>query len=182
MDDNRIIELYFARDESAIEETKARYGRLIYSVAYGILLSEPDSEECENDTYLRTWESIPPTRPDYFSAFLSRIARNLALNRLRDEKRRRPLGMELVYEELGEMIPQSDGDMTDDIILKDAINDFLTSLSKTKRQIFMKRYFYMRDINTIAREMGITKSGVKVSLHRIRDELRSFLTDRGIVI
>ena len=182
MDDNRIIELYFARDESAIEETKARYGRLIYSVAYGILLSEPDSEECENDTYLRTWESIPPTRPDYFSAFLSRIARNLALNRLRDEKRRRPLGMELVYEELGEMIPQSEGDMTDDIILKDAINDFLTSLSKTKRQIFMKRYFYMRDISTIAREMGITKSGVKVSLHRIRDELRSFLTDRGIVI
>ena len=90
--------------------------------------------------------------------------------------------MELVYEELGEMIPQSDGDMTDDIILKDAINDFLTSLSKTKRQIFMKRYFYMRDINTIAREMGMTKSGVKVSLHRIRDELRSFLTDRGIVI
>ena len=182
MDDNRIIELYFARDESAIEETKARYGRLIYSVAYGILLSETDSEECENDTYLRTWESIPPTRPDYFSAFLSRIARNLALNRLRDEKRRRPLGMELVYEELGEMIPQSEGDMTDDIILKDAINDFLTSLSKTKRQIFMKRYFYMRDIKDIAGEMGMTKSGVKVSLHRIRDELRSFLTDRGIVI
>ena len=182
MDDNRIIELYFARDESAIEETKARYGRLIYSVAYGILLSEPDSEECENDTYLRTWESIPPTRPDYFSAFLSRIARNLALNRLRDEKRRRPLGMELVYEELGEMIPQSEGDMTDDIILKDAINDFLTSLSKTKRQIFMKRYFYMRDVKDIARDMGITKSGVKVTLHRIRGELRSFLTDRGIVI
>ena len=182
MDDNRIRELYFDRDERAIEETRQSYGRLIYSVAYGILLSEPDSEECENDTYVRTWESIPPTRPTYFSAFLSKISRNLALNRLRDENRRRPLGAELVYEELGEVIPDTDGDITEDIALRDALNDFLTSLSKTKRQIFMKRYFYMRDIKEIAREMGITKSGVKVTLHRIRGELRSFLTDRGIVI
>ena len=87
MDDNKIIELYFARDERAIEETRTSYGRLIYSVAYNILDSAPDSEECENDTYLRTWDSIPPTRPSILSAYLSRISRNLALNRLRDEKR-----------------------------------------------------------------------------------------------
>ena len=70
MEDSKIIELYFARDESAIEETKASYGRLLYSVAYGILDDRLDSEECESDTYVRTWESIPPTRPTYFSAFL----------------------------------------------------------------------------------------------------------------
>ena len=182
MDDNKIIELYFDRDERAIEETKASYGRLIYSVAYGILLSESDSEECENDTYLRTWESIPPTRPSYFSAFLSKISRNLALNRLRDENRRRPLGVEMIYDELSEIIPDTDGDTTEDIMLRDALNDFLASLGRTKRQIFMKRYFFMRDVKDIAREMGMTKSGVKVTLHRIRGELQDFLTDRGIVI
>ena len=182
MDDKGIIELYFERDERAIEETRSSYGRLIYSVAYNILESAPDSEECENDTYLRTWENIPPTRPSYFSAFLSKISRNLAINRLRENKRRRPLGAELIFEEMADALPDTRGDITEDIELKDAINDFLASLDKTKRQIFMKRYFFMRDIETIAREMGITKSGVKVSLHRIRGELRSFLTDRGIVI
>ena len=182
MDDSRIIELYFARDERAIEETKASYGRLIYSVALAILDSRSDSEECENDTYIRTWESIPPTRPTYFSAFLSKVARNLALNRLRRESSRAPLGTELIYEEMAEVLPDSVGDITEDIELRDAINDFLSSLNKTKRQIFMKRYFYMRDIRTIAREMGVTVSGVKVTLHRVRNELRDFLESRGIVI
>ena len=182
MDDNRIIELYFARDERAIDETKASYGRLIYSVAYNILASEPDSEECENDTYLRTWESIPPTRPSFFSAFLSKITRNLALNRLRDNNRRKPLGTELVYEELGEAIPDLKGDMVDEIVLRDALNDFFSSLGKTKRQIFIKRYFYMRDVKQIAREMGVSAGSVKVSLFRTRGELRDFLEKRGIVI
>ena len=182
MDDSRIIELYFARDERAIEETKASYGRLIYSVALAILDNRSDSEECENDTYIRTWESIPPTRPTYFSAFLSKVARNLALNRLRRESSRAPLGTELIYEEMAEVLPDSVGDITEDIELRDAINDFLSSLNKTKRQIFMKRYFYMRDIRTIAREMGVTVRGVKVTLHRVRNELRDFLESRGIVI
>ena len=182
MDDKKIIELYFDRDERAIEETKISYGRLIYSVAYDILESKPDSEECENDTYLRTWESIPPTRPNYFSAFLSKISRNLALNRLRDENRRRPLGLELVYDEIGEAIPDTRGELTDEIELRDAINDFLKSLDKTKRQIFVKRYFYMREVKTIAREMGMTVGSVKVILHRVRSKLRSFLENRGIVI
>ncbi len=182
MDDSRIIELYFARDESAIKETKASYGRLIYSVALAILDSHTDSEECENDTYLRAWESIPPTRPTYFSAFLSKITRNLALNRMRDEKRRKPLGTELVFEELDEVLPDVGGDITEDIELRDALNDFLSSLGKTKRQIFMKRYFYMKDIKTVAREMGIAKGSVKVTLHRVRLELRDFLESRGIVI
>ena len=182
MDDNRIIELYFARDERAIEETKASYGRLIYSVALAILGSHPDSEECENDTYIRTWESIPPTRPTYFSAFLSKISRNLALNRLREKKSRAPLGTELVFEELEDVLTDNTGDITEDIALREAINDFLASLNKTKRQIFMKRYFYMREIKTIAREMGVTASSVKVTLHRVRKELRDFLESRGIVI
>ncbi len=182
MDDKRIIELYFARDERAIEETKASYGRLIYSIALAILNSHPDSEECENDTYLRAWESIPPTRPSFFSAYLGRIARNLALNRLRDDKRRKPLGMVLIFEEMADAIPDTEGDITEEVALRDALNEFLASLDKTKRQIFMKRYFYMREVKQIAREMGITAGSVKVCLYRVRKELRDYLESRGIVI
>ena len=84
LDDNSIIDLYFARDEQAIEETRANYGRLIYAVAYDILRDDPDSEECESDTYVRTWNAVPPTRPQFLSSFLCKITRNLALNRARE--------------------------------------------------------------------------------------------------
>ena len=182
MEDSNIIALYFSRDERAIEETKEAYGRLIYSVSYNILKSEPDSEECENDTYLHAWEAIPPTIPKYFSAFLSKISRNLAINRLRDNSRRRPLGFEVVLDEIEDIIPDTAGDITEDIVLRDALNDFLGGLAPTKRKIFMKRYFYMREIREIARDMGIGVSSVKVTLMRLRTELREFLFEKGIVI
>ena len=182
MDDNGIIELYFKRDERAIDETKASYGRLIYSVALGIVKSPEDCEECENDTYFKTWQSIPPTRPNYFSAFLCKIVRNLAINRLRDGKRQPELSAQIIFEEIVEALPDTSGDVTEDILLRDAINDFLSSLGKTKRQIFLKRYFYMREIKEIAREMGITAGSVKTALFRLRGELREFLEMRGIVI
>ena len=182
MDDRSIIALYFERDERAIDETKVSYGRLIYSVAYRILESVPDSEECENDTYLSAWEAIPPTVPKFFSAFLSKISRNLAINRLRDNKRHRPLVAEVIFDEVENILPDTSGDITDDIELRDAINAFLASLSRTKRQIFMKRYFYMQDVKEIAREMGLGVSNVKVTLMRLRSELREFLEKKGIVI
>lgn len=182
MDDSKIIELYFARDERAIEETKASYGRLLISVAMGILHNSADSEECESDTYLRTWESIPPTRPTYFSAFLTKITRNLAINRLHQNNRRAPLGPELIFEEIAEAIPDTSGDITETLELRDALNDFLESLDKTKRGVFVRRYFYMREVKQIAREMGITAGNVKVILWRVRRELRDHLEKRGIVI
>jgi len=180
LDDNSIIDLYFARDERAIEETRINYGRLIYAVAYDILRDNPDSEECESDTYFRTWNVVPPTRPQFFSSFLCKITRNLALNRARDGKRR--LNVELVFDEISEAIPDTEGDLTEEIILRDALNDFLEGLGNTKRQIFIKRYFFMRDIKDIAKEMGIAVTSVKVSLSRTRKELRQFLEKRGIVI
>jgi RNA polymerase sigma-70 factor (ECF subfamily) len=180
LDDNSIIDLYFARDEQAIEETRINYGRLIYAVAYDILRDDPDSEECESDTYVRTWNAVPPTRPQFFSSFLCKITRNIALNRARDGKRR--LNVELVFDEISDAIPDNEGDLTEEIILRDALNDFLEGLGNTKRQIFLKRYFFMRDIKDIAREMGIAVTSVKVSLSRTRRELRQFLEKRGIVI
>lgn len=182
MDDSKIIELYFARDERAIEETKASYGRLLFSVAMTVLRDPIDSEECESDTYLMAWKSIPPTRPTYFSAFLTKITRNLAINLLRKNQRRAPLGPELIFEEIAEAIPDTTGDITETLELRAALNDFLESLDKTKRQIFVRRYFYMRELKVISREMGMTLGSVKISLHRVRGELRDFLESRGIVI
>ena len=182
MDDKSIIELYFSRDEQAIDETKEKYGRLIYSVAYGIVKSDQVSEECENDTYFRAWRSIPPTVPRILSAFLCKIARNLAINCIRDEKRQPDLCRDLIFDEICRSLPNTDGDVTEDMELRDALNDFLSSLGKTKRQIFMKRYFYMRDIKQIAREMGVTSGSVKTALSRLRAELREYLESRGIVI
>ena len=180
LDDNKIIDMYFARDERAIEETKINYGRLIYTVAYDILGDEPDSEECESDTYVRTWNAVPPTRPKFFSSFLCKITRNLALNRVREGKHRPHV--DFVFDEISDALPNTEGDMTEEILLRDALNDFLEGLGNTTRQIFLKRYFFMRDIKDIAKEMGITVSSVKVSLHRTRRELRDFLEKRGIVI
>ena len=180
MDDSRIIELYFARDERAVEETKASYGRLIYSVAFRILDSSSDSEECENDTYIRAWNSIPPARPTRLSAYLCKIARNLALNRLRDEKR--VLKIELIFDEIGEAIPDNQGEITEMIELRESISGFVNGLGKRQRRIFIKRYFYMQDVKEIAREMGMTRGSVSVALHRVRQELRDYLEERGIVI
>ena len=180
LDDKRIIELYLARDDQAIVETQTSYGRLIYSVARNILWDEGECEECESDTYLRAWNSIPPTIPEILSAFLAKITRNLALNRLRDRKRR--LDVELIYDELAEAIPDTSGELCDDIALRDAFNDFISSLDKTKRRIFVKRYFYMCSVREIARDIGATEGSIKVSLSRTRQMLRQYLTERGIVI
>ena len=182
MDDSKIIELYFERDESAIQETKISYGRLLLSVAMAILCDKPESEECENDTYMRAWENIPPTRPSYLSAYLSAITRNLALDRVRKKQSARPLGTALILEELSEVISDNGADPVEEIELRDALNAFLESLSITKRQIFMKRYFFMRSVKEIAKETGMTVGGVKVTLVRVRRELRDFLESRGIVI
>lgn len=180
MDDKKIIELYLARDERAIEETQSSYGRLLISIANNILDSLTESEECESDTYMRAWNSIPPTMPQILSAYLAKITRNLALNRLRGRGRR--LDIQLVYEEIAEAIPDTTGDITEDIDLRDALNDFLADLDKTKRKIFVSRYFYMRSVREIAKEIGTTEGNIKVNLSRTRKMLREHLTKRGIVI
>lgn len=183
MDDRQIIKLYFQRSEEAITETRDKYGRLLFGIAYNILYSEGDSEECVDDTYMRAWQAIPPTIPKIFSAFLAKITRNIALNRYRQGKRKgRHPGAELIYDEIAECIPDSHRDIANDIELRDALNSFLTSLNSQHRKVFLKRYFYMCSINDIARDMGMTKANVKVSLSRTRGKLRDYLERSGINI
>lgn len=181
MEDRQIIALYFQRSEDAIAMTESKYGRLLFSVAYNILYSEGDSEECVSDTYMRAWQTIPPTVPNRLSAFLAKITRNIALNRYRDGKRRgRNLTAELIFDEIAECVPDSSGDIAKDIELREALNGFMAALDSGHRLIFLKRYFYMCPVKDIAREMGMTVSAVKVSLSRTRTKLREHLEREGI--
>ena len=183
MEDSKIIDLYFARNENAIQQTKAKYGKLLFGVSYGILRSSHDAEECVDDTYMSAWRSIPPQRPTYFSAFLSKIARNISLNRYNQNKRRyQNLVPNVILEEMAECIPDSIGDVAEDIAIRDCINEFLAELSSNSRIIFVKRYFFMRSIKEIEDETGVKASTIKVALSRMRVLLRERLEKEGIYL
>lgn len=185
MEDSRIIELYFDRSEQAIEETAKKYGRLCISIAMNILNNLEDARECENDTYVATWNAIPPTRPNVFSAFLGRITRNIALNRYEYNKaQKRNNEFDLVLSELEECVP-SKNSVEDAYIagsLAGEINDFLGTLKKESRIIFVRRYWYSDSVKDIANRLALSESKVKVVLHRTRNELREYLQERGTYV
>ena len=185
MEDQIIIDMYFARDEQAIACTRDKYGRLLRSIAYGILKSHEDSEECENDTYLKTWSVIPPTRPSALQEFLAKITRNLSLDRYDSmHAAKRGAGeVPLMLDELEECIPDQGGSATDDESddeeLKRILNKFLEGLPQDARKIFMRRYFFGDSVNEIADKLGFGKSKVKMSLSRSRDSLKVLLEKEG---
>ena len=184
MDDSRILELYWAREQSAIAETEAKYGKYLNRIAFNILYSDEDAEECVNDTYVRAWDAMPPSRPDRLSAFLGKITRNIALDRY-DARRaeKRSGNTELALDELGECIPDTAvGELSDEIALRDAINGFLRSLPARTRIIFLRRYFYVCSISDIAQSLGMSESNVKVTLLRTRKRLKEHLEKEGIII
>lgn len=186
MDDSKIVEMYFARDENAISETKHKYGRYCHYIAYNILYSDLDSEECVNDTYLATWNSIPPSKPNSLRAYIGKIVRNIALNRYHTNKAKKRLdNIELAIDELSEAIPDNSTDgrtLTDELTLKYTLNAFVGSLKQETREIFVRRYWYLSSIKEIARDYGLTESKVKVTLLRTRELLRDYLRKEGIVI
>ena len=183
MNDSQILELYFRRSERAITETAARYGPYCHTIAYNILGSPQDSEECVNDTYLTAWNQIPPQRPRRFSAYLARITRNLSIDRLRSLHAAKRGGgqLELAIEELDRtMGPCQDPEA--EVIqseLTAQINAFLRLLPDTERQVFVCRYFYLDSIPDIARRFGFTASKVKSMLHRTRNKLKTYLIEQG---
>lgn len=186
MEDERIIELYWARSEDAISETSNKYGSYCRQIAWNILYSSEDSEECVNDTYLRVWNTIPPHKPNKFSAFLGRITRNLALDRYKKltADKRGNGQVTLALDELAECIPSADNteSAADDIALTDVLNRFLASLPAEKRKIFMRRYWYLSRIKEIAADFGMSESKVKMILMRTRNELKEILEKEGIVL
>ncbi len=185
MDDREIVERYFLRDESAIAETEAKYGRYCHSIAYHILYSHEDSEECVNDTWLRAWNAMPPHRPQRLSAFLGKITRNLALNRYERQTAEKRGGGETVVaiDELAECLPEKEGeDVANELALRQAINRFLRHLPERSMIIFLRRYFYFLSVGEIADGLSVSESFVKVTLLRTRNKFKAFLEKEGIFL
>jgi RNA polymerase sigma factor (sigma-70 family) len=156
------------------------------SKAYTILRNDEDSEECVNDTYLRTWNSIPPNRPNRLRTFLGKITRNLSLNKwekLSAEKRGAGQ-ISLVLDEFTECIPHSKSaeNIIDDVMIRDTINRFLDQLPSEIRKIFVRRYWYMSPVREIAHEYGLSESKVTVTLFRTREKLKTILEKEGIAL
>ncbi len=181
MDDNRIIELYFERSENAIAETQKKYGKYCFYIAQNILECELDAEEIVNDTYLRAWDSIPPTRPKHFKIYLGRIAKRLALNRRQYNTRDKRGGahVDAVIDEFADFLTDGDGDPTDAIALRDSLNRFLASLDEQTRNIFVRRYWYSAQVSDIARDFRMGESRVCMLMLRTRKKLELFLQKEG---
>lgn len=186
MDDKQIIKLFQQRSENAISETSKKYGAYCHYIAYHILLNHQDSEECVNDTYLKAWNTIPPTIPDYLSAFLARITRSISINRMEQQSAQKRGGNQVILslEELEECVPSENqiDKLTEDSVLDETINRFLRSLSADARLIFLRRYWYFCTVKEIASDLKISEGKVKMSLYRTRKKLYSILTKEGIVL
>ena len=183
MEDQEILDLFFARDELAITETDRKYGAYCYSVANRILCSKEDSEETVSDTYLRAWNAIPPQRPAFFKLFLAKIARNLAFTRWRKQTAAKRGGgeTELVLEELAGCIPGPEriDDQLNAWELAKTIRSFLDTLPKREQDIFLQRYFYAEDADTIAHCYGTKRANVNLILSRTRAKLKTYLMQEG---
>ena len=178
MDDKTMIELYFRRDENAVTQTQQRYGKQLNALAFRVLQNKEDAEECENDTYMKAWNSIPPQRPQYFFAFLARICRNTALNMLKKQKaeKRDAVVVELT-KELSECLPDNSTlEKTAEKELGKMISEFLKTVSKDNRIIFIRRYFLSETVSDISKALCISESKVKSSLFRTRNKLRDYLS------
>lgn len=185
MDDQHIIELYHLRDERAITETQLKYGAYCMEVAYRILENRQDSEECVNDVFLRLWQSIPPHKPHTLRGFIAKITRNLALNRLRDNRILRRGGgeMTIALDELSECI--ADNERVEDAYLQkelgEYINRFLKQLSARDCNLFLCRYYFLYPVSEIAAKQGLSEAHVRTSLSRTRKKLKVYLEKHGLL-
>lgn len=186
MDDDRIVDLYWARSELAITETAKAYGHYCLAIANNILKNREDAKECVNDTYLKAWNAIPPLRPTVFRAFLGKITRNLSLNRYKEQRAEKRGGNEitLLYSELEDCVP-SGSDVEAEYEtnhVMEVINSFLLSLDKEYRIVFVRRYWYADSVRSIAARFQMSESKVKSMLFRTRKKLKTYLENEGVTL
>ena len=184
MDDARIVELFWARDEDALTEATSKYGRYCFSIANGILHDAEDAQECVNDAYLATWNAIPPHKPAKLSTFIGKITRRVSLNRLfeRSADKRGGGAVDASIDELDGCVP---GDRSlEDVFgaeeLTEILNAFLATLPVDERRVFMRRYWFFDSISDISRRFGFSISKVIVMLKRTRDKLRARFEKEGV--
>ena len=183
MDDEAILALFRQRQESALAETAAKYGRPCYRVADNILSDSRDAEECVNDTYKAAWEAMPPHRPSLLSTFLGKLTRRISIDRWRKQSADKRGGGEtaVAFEELEECVSGS-GSVEDEVERRELtrrINEFIKALPRTERQVFMCRYWYVDPVSDIAKQFGFSESKVKSMLFRTRCRLREMLEKEG---
>ncbi|MDO5332038.1 MAG: sigma-70 family RNA polymerase sigma factor [Bacillota bacterium] len=181
-----IVKLYLSRDEAAIAQSKEKYDSYCYSVAFNVLKSAEDAKECVNDTYMRAWNSIPPNKPEKLSAYLGKIARNLAFDRYRKEHadKRGNGEMSAVLDELSECVASNESveGSIDRQELINEINAFLKQLPKLQCDIFLLRYWYVMPVNEISQKCNVSTSNVTTILSRVRKSLKEYLVKRGFEI
>ena len=184
--DEEIIELYWARDEQAIKETDIKYGRYLFTIAYNILHDRMDCEECVSDTYLGAWERIPPARPTVFHVFLSRITRNISVNRYKKDHAARRIPGELLVslEELESSgaVLATEEDEEAVKLLSRVFNEFVKTLSEREEFVFVCRYYYSDRVDTIAKMLEVDARTVFRDLEKIKNELRRRLESEGYTV
>lgn len=186
MDDEQIVQLYWDRNERAIEESSTKYGSYCRNIARNILQSNEDAEECVNDTWLTAWNTMPPHKPSVLSAFLGKLTRNLSFDRYRTLHREKRGGhtIDLVLDELEELVSGQD-DPERRLLEKElmgSIDQFLQRQTEEKRNLFILRYWYALDISEISGKTGLSCNHISVSLSRTRRKLKTFLNERGYAL
>ncbi len=180
MNDSGIRDLFWTRSEQAIPALAAKYGRLIYQIAMNILSVSQDAEECENDTYLTVWNTVPPATPVSMQAYSAKIVRYIACDKLDyNMAEKRGGGAEMSITELEECIPASDVSL-DDTELSEAIDAFLAGLDAQNKALFVGKYFMSASVKELAHMSGLTVTCVTTRLSRLREKLRQVLHERGI--
>ena len=184
MDDSKIIELFFARNEDAIKHTDDTYGRRLFHLADNIVHNDQDAEESVNDTYMKAWDTIPPQRPEHFFAFIAKICRNFALKRIDWQKaKKRNAEVVTLTQEMENCIPDTYRDMeADERELGRILDAFLRTLTPENQMVFLRRYWYVDTIAEIAVRYGISESAVQMRLNRTRSKLAMYLAKEGIKV
>jgi len=186
MEDHTIIDLYFGRQELALVKSEEKYGKRMYKTANNILNNDADAKECVNDTLLATWKAIPPERPKFLGAFLSKITRNLAINKWKADRTQKRGGSEadLLLDELQECIGVTDHLETtyESGQIVEAINAYLGSVEQETRIMFTLRYFHGESISEISQRFEISENNVKSKLFRLRKKLGAHLEKEGIAL
>ncbi|SEK41043.1 RNA polymerase sigma factor [Ruminococcus albus] len=181
MDDNELIELYFARSEKAISGTADMYDLRLRKIAYRLLSNHSDTDECLSDTYFKVWNAIPPNRPKNLFAFCATVCRRTAINMIEKQaaQKRSATVVELTNE-MEECIPASDTITENEDHLTELVNEFLETLDEEKRVVFVRRYCYYESAAEIAEKYGFTQSKVRVMMHRTRKKFKNFLAGKDV--
>ncbi len=183
MEDKEIVSLYWVRDEEAIRQSDLKYGRMLHSIAWNILRSREDSEECVGDTYGKAWNAMPPETPDFLSAYLGRITRNLSINRWHASRaKKRGEGAETLLSELTDCVPSqhTTESCIETRLLSDVLSRGLRSLPQEDRVLFLQRYWFGSSLTKLAADRGVSSGRLAGRLYRLRQKLKALLEEEEI--